>query len=431
MKKLIWILLLALLPAAKTVAQTADSLGLPGDNLNLYAVLDLFKKSSSVEDFESRLNNQDNHVNNLDLNGDNEIDYIRVVDYGKDDFHTLVLQVPVSKTEAQDVAVIEVQKNANNDARIQIVGDEALYGKDYIIAPVTEEQQQRAKTANYSTNTPAVQQSQTNVYVNVWGWPSVTYLYGPGYVYWVSPWYWGYYPGWWRPWRPYGFYRYRQWYYAHPYYYSYCNRFYYNPFYGPHQHYYGQYHKSSPMVQKSIAMKPAATPVDGHKMAPTKAGLVKDQGIQNRQVAQPMKMQPVQPGQQPLAPVKQQNALIQQSAPAQQQPVKQNMPVNPQRYDNTPRQQAPVQQEPSRQNIPVSPRQNNPPQQQQAPSPRQNMPEQPRPQRQQISPAPRMHSDGGMRMERSGGGMRMGGGGGMRMGGGGGGMRHGGGGGRR
>ena len=46
------------------------ALGLPGDNLNLYAVLDIFQKSKTLEDFEKVLNEQDSKVNNLDLNND-------------------------------------------------------------------------------------------------------------------------------------------------------------------------------------------------------------------------------------------------------------------------------------------------------------------------------------------------------------------------
>jgi hypothetical protein len=40
----------------------------------------------------------------------------------------------VSSTEFQDVAVIEVSKNNSGRAIVQIIGDEALYGRDYIVA---------------------------------------------------------------------------------------------------------------------------------------------------------------------------------------------------------------------------------------------------------------------------------------------------------
>ncbi len=56
-------------------------LGLPGDNLNLYAVLRVFQESPTLEEFEKRINSQEEMINNLDLNGDRKIDYIQVVDY--------------------------------------------------------------------------------------------------------------------------------------------------------------------------------------------------------------------------------------------------------------------------------------------------------------------------------------------------------------
>ncbi len=188
--------------------QTGDSLGLPGDNLDLYGVLDLFKKSESPEEFEKKLNSSDTKLNNLDLNGDGEIDYIRVIDRHENNLHALVLQIPINEDESQDVAVIEIEKNTDGSAHLQIVGDEELYGKNYILEPVDE-----AKAASSATPANTQQRSNVNdqssvsmaappVIVNVYAWPSVRYIYAPAYVPWVSPWRWRYYPPYWRPWRP-------------------------------------------------------------------------------------------------------------------------------------------------------------------------------------------------------------------------------------
>ena len=52
-------------------SQTKDepvSLGLPGDNLDLYAVMEIFQKSKTIEDFEKTLNADKEGINNLDLN---------------------------------------------------------------------------------------------------------------------------------------------------------------------------------------------------------------------------------------------------------------------------------------------------------------------------------------------------------------------------
>ncbi|HET6990852.1 MAG TPA: hypothetical protein VFJ43_05985, partial [Bacteroidia bacterium] len=173
-----------------------DSTGLPGDNLDLPAVLNLFRSSNTLEEFEKKLNTKDNHINNLDLDGDNHVDYIRVVDNMKDNIHAIVLKDPVSATESQDVAVIELKKNGDESAQVQIVGDEELYGEKYIVEP-NNTKQKDSLGGKWRGFAPQV------YVVNVWYWPCVQYIYYPGYVIWVSPWYWMYWPYWWSPWYPY------------------------------------------------------------------------------------------------------------------------------------------------------------------------------------------------------------------------------------
>lgn len=176
---------------------TDDSTGLPGDHFSLEGAMDLFKKAESLEDFEKMLNTEDNHVNNLDLNEDGKIDYIRVIDQMDGDVHAIVLQAPVSENESQDVAVIELEKTGSENAVLQIVGDEDLYGEQTIAEPFEEETVKQ--TGNHG---PAVNAPTVAVVVNVWGWPCVRFVYRPAYVAYVSPWRWALYPGWWRPWRP-------------------------------------------------------------------------------------------------------------------------------------------------------------------------------------------------------------------------------------
>ncbi|MDF2455993.1 MAG: hypothetical protein K0R51_1986 [Cytophagaceae bacterium] len=183
-------LFLGIVSQSTSFAQS-DSLGMLGDQLDLYGVLDLFKNSDNLEEFEKKLNSEDNEVNNLDLNNDDKIDYIRVIDYKEGNGHAIVLQVPINETEAQDVAVIELDHTADGEAHVQIVGDEDLYGKNYIVEPLEEKQ---SATVN----------NNTTVVVNVWAWRPVRYFYGPSYNVWVSPWRWSYYPVGWRPWRPVG-----------------------------------------------------------------------------------------------------------------------------------------------------------------------------------------------------------------------------------
>jgi hypothetical protein len=180
-------------------AQTSpltDSTGLPGDNFSLQGALEFFKKSSSLEDFEKRLNAENNDVNNLDLNGDQQTDYIKVTDRTEKDIHAVILQVNVNSRETQDLAVIEIEKTGDQTAVLQIVGDEELYGKDAIAEPLGAEE--KADGTGKGPFAPAVKPAF--VVVNVWYWPVVTYMYQPNYVVWVSPWYWDYYPSYWHPW---------------------------------------------------------------------------------------------------------------------------------------------------------------------------------------------------------------------------------------
>ena len=126
-------ILLAMFTTCTTImaqAQQEEYLGLPGDNLNLYAVMKLFQGSETLEGFERNLNDQNFRINNLDLNGDNFIDYIRVVDYVDRDVHNIVLQVAINKWENQDVAVFTVQRFSNGQVQIQLIGDEASVRKE-------------------------------------------------------------------------------------------------------------------------------------------------------------------------------------------------------------------------------------------------------------------------------------------------------------
>ena len=227
MKKFIIISILAALIGAGTtlMAQNRQEeyLGLPGDNLNLYAVMNLFQESQTLEDFERNLNDQNSTINNLDLNGDNMVDYIMVMDYVDGDVHTIVLQVAVNQREKQDVAVFTVQRFNNGQVQIQLIGDESLYGRNYIIEPNFDDgnggmtPNPGYNGRNYMSNGRVI---RTTTY-EIAAWPLIRFIYLPSYHVWQSSWYWGYYPTYWSPWRPY---------YYHYYYGYHYNR--YNDYYG-------------------------------------------------------------------------------------------------------------------------------------------------------------------------------------------------------
>jgi hypothetical protein len=234
-KHLIYTLLLAaglFNPSRITLAQNDEQvtkLGLPGDNFNLAAMLDIFQRSKTLEEFEAAINSDTAKLNNLDLNNDNQTDYIRVQDTPKDGLHTIVLTTDINKVESQDIAVIFVEKK-ENEVKIQVVGDEELYGENYIIEPAVAPEGGTPNPGYKGDGTMIINQTNNYYYDtenNFYGsrpsyspypsgWVIVIHLYGPVYQAWNSPWYWGYYPAWWKPWRPfYWDHYYHHWYYHH------------------------------------------------------------------------------------------------------------------------------------------------------------------------------------------------------------------------
>jgi hypothetical protein len=187
--------------------EAEDSTGLPGDDFSLKGALELFKKSASPEEFEKLLNAENSHVNNLDLNGDGETDYIKVIDRTEKGVHAFVLQVPVSEKENQDIAVIELEKTGKESAQLQIIGDADIYGVETIIEPEGQDGDAAMlmpDTDMHYAHGPSVSFNERNagIVVNVWTWPAVRFVYAPSYVVWVSPWQWHRRPIWWKPWRP-------------------------------------------------------------------------------------------------------------------------------------------------------------------------------------------------------------------------------------
>lgn len=176
----------------------AELLGLPGDNLDLYATLDLFQESKTIEEFETILNEEKTGINNLDLNLDGNVDFIKVVTQQEGDDFAFILQVDILEEELQDVAVILVTKDKDEKVTIQMAGDEKLYGKNYVIEPKLNAP---AVTANpaYSGPDTIVVKSEPATVVIVESEPIVHYVYSPMYSPYYSPYYYGYYPPYYHP----------------------------------------------------------------------------------------------------------------------------------------------------------------------------------------------------------------------------------------
>jgi hypothetical protein len=150
------------------------------DNLDLRAVASIFGDSRDLADFERRLNDPKIQISNLDLNEDNQVDYLRVIETVEGNAHLIVIQSVLGRDTYQDVATVEVERDRDNRVQVQVVGDVYMYGPNYIYEPV------------YSF-TPVI-------YTTFW-----VGSYRPYY----SSWYWGYYPSYYYAWEPCPIFRYR------------------------------------------------------------------------------------------------------------------------------------------------------------------------------------------------------------------------------
>ncbi len=143
--------------------------------LDLHAVGELFKDSNNLEHFEENLNAPENGINNLDLDKNGEVDYIRVEEQVAGDTHLIVLQTQFAADDFQDVATIAVEKEDAEKYKMQIQGDPAIYGANYYVVPAA---------------------------VNIGTWSVVRWIYRPAYRPYRSVFGWRVYPSWWRVRRP-------------------------------------------------------------------------------------------------------------------------------------------------------------------------------------------------------------------------------------
>jgi hypothetical protein len=150
------------------------------DNLDLRAVSSIFGESQNLKDFERRLNDPRTKISNLDLNNDNQVDYLRVIESVEKRTHVIIIQSVIGRDLYQDVATIEVEKDRQNNISIQIVGNTYMYGQNYIYEPEYQ-------------YTP-------QIYASFW-----INSYQPYY----SSWTWNFYPTYYASWNPYPLYRYR------------------------------------------------------------------------------------------------------------------------------------------------------------------------------------------------------------------------------
>jgi len=132
--------------------------------LDLNAVAAAFAESHSVKEFEQLLNSTRYMINNLDLNRDGWVDYLRVIETRNGYYHAMLIQACLAPGVFQDVATLVAERRADV-LYVEVVGDPYLYGYNYIVRPVFIKR------------------------------PPMWNVYGQtSYTVWSSPYYWGYYP---------------------------------------------------------------------------------------------------------------------------------------------------------------------------------------------------------------------------------------------
>ena len=133
--------------------------------LDLNAVAAAFAEARNVAEFEQLLNSSRYMINNLDLNRDGWIDYLRVIETHRGVYHTFLIQACLGHSLYQDVATL-VAEHRPNALYVEVIGDRWLYGPNYIVRPVFIKR------------------------------PPLWDVFGrPAYAAWTSPYYYGYWPG--------------------------------------------------------------------------------------------------------------------------------------------------------------------------------------------------------------------------------------------
>jgi len=101
------------------------------DGLDLKAVTALLKEVETPEKLEERINSGSPRICNLDLNEDGKVDYVKVQEYEKDGVKGFSLSAELGPDDVQELATIEIQKDASGNTRVQTHGNSHVYGNNH------------------------------------------------------------------------------------------------------------------------------------------------------------------------------------------------------------------------------------------------------------------------------------------------------------
>jgi len=122
-------------PPTKPSTVTATS-NVPGQGLDLQALIGLTKQAKDAESLE-RLLNQPGSINNLDLDEDGQVDYIRVQEYGGGNTKNFSFVALLRDGQEQEVANLVIEQTPGQpEATVQVQGHPAVYGPDVYYSAV-------------------------------------------------------------------------------------------------------------------------------------------------------------------------------------------------------------------------------------------------------------------------------------------------------
>ena len=150
-------------PSQSSVTVTPEVENL-GQGLDLQMLGEMVKSSTSAQDVEDKLNSNGS-INNLDLDNDGNVDYVKVTEYGSGSSRGLSFTVDLAGGQTQEIATIQIDNASNNYANMNIQGNQNLYGNSGYY------------TSRYSVGDILL----------------MHYLFAP-HRYYVSPYRYGYYP---------------------------------------------------------------------------------------------------------------------------------------------------------------------------------------------------------------------------------------------
>ncbi|MDX2470260.1 MAG: hypothetical protein QNL04_06745 [SAR324 cluster bacterium] len=102
------------------------------EGFDLKALTAVAKEVRGGQELERKLNTEGG-INNLDLNGDDKVDYLSVKEFGdpKSGKIGFAITTEPEKGEVQEIAEVTVEENGDR-AEIQVVGNEQIYGSQAI-----------------------------------------------------------------------------------------------------------------------------------------------------------------------------------------------------------------------------------------------------------------------------------------------------------